>query len=166
MTLQAVSWLRSHDKEARTIAEAGREFALTHLNRESRLCYWKMMMEEYGRLFTWVSCLRVPVSVLLDFWRLSKKHVWIFTTDICMLTKCPAGQIFKVRSVRNNIQQGLWASTKKSQKVWNHWNSTVRKRESTQTPTINPSNQPTTSPPANSEYWRAPTSHRTVNFSA
>lgn len=48
---QAVSWLRSHDKEARAIAEAGREFALTHLNRDSRLCYWKLLIEEYGKLF-------------------------------------------------------------------------------------------------------------------
>ncbi|MEW5310913.1 MAG: hypothetical protein WDW38_002667 [Sanguina aurantia] len=80
--LQAVAWLRSHDKEARAIAEAGREFALAHLNRDSRLCYWRLLMEGYGKLFMYKpTCRSHKICVpILEELKWQAKHV-----DMCQI---------------------------------------------------------------------------------
>lgn len=52
--MQAVSWLRSHDAEARRIAGAGRAFALRHLVRPARMCYWSQVLTRLGKLFRYV----------------------------------------------------------------------------------------------------------------
>lgn len=49
--IQAVEWLHLHDKEALRIAEAGHKFAVEHLSKEARLCFWKTLIEEWAKLF-------------------------------------------------------------------------------------------------------------------
>lgn len=51
MLTQAVDWLRQHDDKAHVIAEAGQKFALQHLNRDSRMCYWKYLLTGLAELF-------------------------------------------------------------------------------------------------------------------
>ena len=52
--VQAVEWLRNNDKQALAMAVAARKFALEHLSRPARLCYWKTLLEEWSKLFRWV----------------------------------------------------------------------------------------------------------------
>lgn len=42
---QVIKWLREHDSQARQIAANALQFAVTHLTRWSRLCYWKHLLE-------------------------------------------------------------------------------------------------------------------------
>lgn len=46
---QVVRWARSHDAEARRIAETAQRFAVEHLRRSARLCQIRTVIEELGR---------------------------------------------------------------------------------------------------------------------
>jgi hypothetical protein len=46
---------------------AGSEFARNHLRRPARLCYWKVLLEEYAKLLTYLPSLKDrPKAILLD----------------------------------------------------------------------------------------------------
>lgn len=48
-----LEWLKTHDKEARKIGEAGRAFALQHLKPEPVLCFWYVFLHEYAARMTY-----------------------------------------------------------------------------------------------------------------
>lgn len=45
-----VEWARTHDAEARRIAENGRQFALKYLRKLARQCYWRQLFLELAPL--------------------------------------------------------------------------------------------------------------------
>ena len=47
--LQRVKWALEHDAEAQKIAEAAQTFAVKHLHRGARLCYYRTLIEEMGK---------------------------------------------------------------------------------------------------------------------
>jgi hypothetical protein len=44
-----VGWLKAHDDVAQRIAEAAQEFAVRHLHRDARLCYYRTLLTELGK---------------------------------------------------------------------------------------------------------------------
>lgn len=48
---EVVRRLRRDDARAARIAAAGREFAMTHLNKRARLCYWRALIRELADAF-------------------------------------------------------------------------------------------------------------------
>ncbi len=49
MAPQRVKWALQHDAEAQRMAEAAQAFAVKHLHRGSRLCYYRTLIEEMGK---------------------------------------------------------------------------------------------------------------------
>ena len=47
--LQRIKWAKEHDAEAQKMAEAAQAFAVKHLHRGARLCYYRTLMEELGK---------------------------------------------------------------------------------------------------------------------
>jgi Glycosyl transferase family 90 len=48
-----LSWLKTHDNEAKRIGEAGRAFVLEHLQADSIQCYWYAFLHEYAARLTY-----------------------------------------------------------------------------------------------------------------
>ncbi|KAF7709241.1 protein O-glucosyltransferase 2 [Silurus meridionalis] len=48
--LEKIQWAKEHDEEARKIAQAGQQFARTHLMADSIFCYYYKLFQEYEKL--------------------------------------------------------------------------------------------------------------------
>ncbi|XP_062312490.1 protein O-glucosyltransferase 2 [Osmerus eperlanus] len=48
--LDKITWARQHDQEAKKIAEAGQQFARSHLLGDSIFCYYYKLFQEYAKL--------------------------------------------------------------------------------------------------------------------
>lgn len=67
--LEAIEWLKANDDVAKRIARNAKSFALQHLTRPARLCYYKELFTRLGKLYRWVrrccwwlhSCRGVPL---------------------------------------------------------------------------------------------------------
>ncbi|KXZ45427.1 hypothetical protein GPECTOR_55g333 [Gonium pectorale] len=64
--VDVVRWAKSHDAEARRVAEEGRRFALRHLSRPARLCYVFRLLTELSKQLRYrPSCARRGLCVPL-----------------------------------------------------------------------------------------------------
>ncbi|PNH08717.1 KDEL motif-containing protein 2 [Tetrabaena socialis] len=52
--LDVVRWAQSHDEEAARIAANAQQFAVRHLHRGARLCYYRSLIEELGKRMRYV----------------------------------------------------------------------------------------------------------------
>ncbi|KAL7881275.1 hypothetical protein AOLI_G00081230 [Acnodon oligacanthus] len=48
--LEKIQWAKDHDEEARKIAQAGQQFARTHLMGDQIFCYYFKLFQEYAKL--------------------------------------------------------------------------------------------------------------------
>ncbi|KAG2447021.1 hypothetical protein HYH02_008174 [Chlamydomonas schloesseri] len=67
-----VKWALQHDAEAQRIAEAAQAFAVKHLHRGARLCYYRTLIEEMGKRMKYTpDCanrkLCIPLGRFLEF---------------------------------------------------------------------------------------------------
>ncbi|PNW71044.1 hypothetical protein CHLRE_17g744097v5 [Chlamydomonas reinhardtii] len=76
--LDVVRWARSHDAEARRIAETAQRFAVEHLRRSARLCQIRTVIEELGRRMRYTpDCSRRELCIPLGhFVSFLSKHGW------------------------------------------------------------------------------------------
>mmetsp|Transcript_15754 Transcript_15754/g.46565 ORF Transcript_15754/g.46565 Transcript_15754/m.46565 type:complete len:363 (-) Transcript_15754:492-1580(-) len=51
--LEAISWAKAHDDEARQIAAAAQRFALRYLDKRARTCYWYKLLTEFAKLLNY-----------------------------------------------------------------------------------------------------------------
>ncbi|GAX74468.1 hypothetical protein CEUSTIGMA_g1917.t1 [Chlamydomonas eustigma] len=47
--LDAIKWLREHDKEAEMMGRRAKDFVLKYLHRDARLCYWREVLIRSGQ---------------------------------------------------------------------------------------------------------------------
>lgn len=52
--MQGLEWAKTHDAQAKKIAEAAQTFAMRNLNRQARLCYMFQLITELSKNFKWV----------------------------------------------------------------------------------------------------------------
>ncbi|KAG2447019.1 hypothetical protein HYH02_008172 [Chlamydomonas schloesseri] len=70
--LERIKWAKEHDAEAQRIAEAAQAFAVKHLHRGARLCYYRTLIEEMGKRMKYTpDCanrqLCLPLGQFLNF---------------------------------------------------------------------------------------------------
>ncbi|GIL82405.1 hypothetical protein Vretimale_11856 [Volvox reticuliferus] len=70
--LGVIEWLKSHDVEAERMAVATQQFAVRHLHRNARLCYYRTLMTELGKRMRFTpDCsqrkLCLPLGRFLDY---------------------------------------------------------------------------------------------------
>ncbi|PNW76532.1 hypothetical protein CHLRE_11g467670v5 [Chlamydomonas reinhardtii] len=70
--LERIKWAKEHDAEAQKMAEAAQAFAVKHLHRGARLCYYRTLMEELGKRMKYTpDCanrqLCIPLGQFLNF---------------------------------------------------------------------------------------------------
>jgi hypothetical protein len=65
--LDAVAWAEQHPVETRLIARRARGFVQRHLSRTARLCYWRMLLQQYSALLRFSPSLSDwPIAIALE----------------------------------------------------------------------------------------------------
>ncbi len=82
-TAQGLDWAKTHDAEAKKIAEAAQTFAMRNLNRQARLCYMFQLITELSKNFKWVRTSNV--SSTPAFAALCSSCVW----SVLPIYPCP-----------------------------------------------------------------------------
>lgn len=62
--MEAIEWLKENDDVARRIARNAKTFALEHLTRPARLCYYQELFTRLGKLYRSV-CAFICMAALL-----------------------------------------------------------------------------------------------------
>ncbi|KAG2488341.1 hypothetical protein HYH03_013031 [Edaphochlamys debaryana] len=102
--IQAIRWAQANDQQAATIAANAQRFAVRHLHRRARLCYYRILMEELAKRMKYVpDCskrtLCIPAGQFLEFMTTYPR-----TYKSCMGTQ----EVLMRHGVNYTLQQGKY----------------------------------------------------------